>query len=246
MAEPLHAAVDEVEEPDISHLVVEDNTPVDTILSERQMRLLVDSLYSSWEGRRFVALANVGLFSSANETAVVPDVLVSLDVEPPANFSNRLKKHKSYFVWVYGKPPDVVIEVVSNRDGGEEEKLKRYARMGVAYAVIYDPEGYLGPRPLKVFERQGVAFSEMVGRPWLTGVGLGLALVPGAYEGYQTTWLRWCDADGNVLATGSERAEAEKQRAEAEKQRAEAEKQRAEAEKQRADRLAARLRDLGF
>ena len=29
------------------------------------------------------------------------------------------KSLRSYFVWDYGKVPDVVIEVVSNREGGE-------------------------------------------------------------------------------------------------------------------------------
>ncbi len=35
------------------------------------------------------------------------------------------KKHRSYFMWEFGKPPEVVIEIVSNREGEElERKLK--------------------------------------------------------------------------------------------------------------------------
>ena len=45
------------------------------------------------------------------------------------------------------------------------------------------------------------------------------------------SWLRWWDRDGNLLLTGAERAEQEKQRA--------------EQERQRAERLAAKLRELG-
>jgi hypothetical protein len=45
-------------------------------------------------------------------------------------------------------------------------------------------------------------------------------------------WLRWWDLQGNLLLTGEERAERERQRA--------------ERERQRADRLAAQLRSLGI
>ena len=54
-------------EPDLSHLVTEDDTPVDNRFSERQQRLLPHLLFSSWpEGRPFEALSNVGLFSMPN------------------------------------------------------------------------------------------------------------------------------------------------------------------------------------
>ena len=76
--------------------------------------------------------------------------------------------------------------------------------------------------------------------------GLGVRLWEGEYEGVRTVWLRWCDREGNVIPTGAELAEAERQRAEAERQRAEEEQRRAEAERARAERLAARLRALGI
>ena len=42
------------------------DSPVDRVYSEKQMRLLTRPLYSSWSGpggnRRFLAMANVGLF----------------------------------------------------------------------------------------------------------------------------------------------------------------------------------------
>ena len=66
MAEMLLEPVLSVETPDIRHIVTEDDRPVDNIFSEKQQRLLTESLYSSWdgpgEGRPFLALANVGLF----------------------------------------------------------------------------------------------------------------------------------------------------------------------------------------
>ena len=37
-----------IDKLDLSHIVTEDDTPVDNLFSERQMRLLVESLYVSW------------------------------------------------------------------------------------------------------------------------------------------------------------------------------------------------------
>jgi hypothetical protein len=36
-----------IEAPDITNLVIEDDTPVDNFQTEKQQRLLVESLYSS-------------------------------------------------------------------------------------------------------------------------------------------------------------------------------------------------------
>ncbi len=103
--------------PDISHLITEDETPVDNIFSEKQMRLLADALYASWAGpeagRTFSVFANVGLFSSPHEPPVVPDVMLSLDVTTPTYPID--KKERTYFIWVHEKSPEVAIEVVSNR-----------------------------------------------------------------------------------------------------------------------------------
>ena len=62
--------------PDVEDLVTEDDAPVDNIFSEKQQRLLTEALYSSWTGRRFVALANVGLFYQTHRAPLVPDVLL--------------------------------------------------------------------------------------------------------------------------------------------------------------------------
>ncbi len=41
-----------VEEPDISHIEIEDDEPVHGLYSEKQQRLLTETLYSSWDGPR--------------------------------------------------------------------------------------------------------------------------------------------------------------------------------------------------
>ena len=234
--------------PDISHLITEDDTPVDNIFSERQMALLRTALYDSWpgpgDGRPFVAMANVGLFTMAEQTVLVPDLLVSLDVRAPDDPFPKI--NRSYFVWNYGKPPDVVVEIVSNAKGGElGNKLLDYARMGVAYYVVYDPEGHLSDPPLRIFTRQGMSFAETTDH-WLHGIGLGLTLWEGEYEDVSGVWLRWCNQDGSLLRTGQENTVIVRARAEQEHQRAEQERQRADLERERAEKLAAKLRALGI
>jgi Uma2 family endonuclease len=223
----LEPEIIEIPEPDLSDVITEDDEPVDNIFSEKQQRLLTETLYSSWRKMlepetHFVALANVGLFYSVNESAVVPDVMVSLDVELPEELWE--KKHRSYFIWEYGKLPEIVIEIVSNRKGGElSTKKSLYSRLGITYYIVFDPYKQLNSKLLHIFERHA---SEYISRrkSWLPVLGLGLELWEGAYKGHEALWLRWVDEEGNLLLTGEETAEQERQRAE---------------------RLAAQLRALG-
>ncbi len=103
--------------PQVESLVTEDDTPVDNLFSAKQQRLLVESLYTSWSGpearRPFLADANVGVFSAMPEPPLVPDVFLSLDIQVPDDV--WAKTGRSYFIWEYSKPPDVVIEIVSNQ-----------------------------------------------------------------------------------------------------------------------------------
>lgn len=231
-------------EPDVSHLVTEDDTPVESFFQAKQMEILTEALRVSWdEGRPFVCVADVGLFYSVSEPAIVPDVLLSVGVEFPERFKE--KGRRSYFVWVFGKPPEVAIEIVSGTDGGEDtEKLARYAQIKVPYYVIYDPEKFLGGRPLRIYQLSGASYVERVDRNF-PEVGLGLALWEGEYDGMAVTWLRWTDREGRLLPTGAERAgEAERRAGEAEHRAREAER-RAEAERRRVEALEERLRRLG-
>lgn len=218
--------------PNIDDLITDDGAPVDSIFVEMQQRLLTEALYSSWAGpgggRPFLALANVGLFSLMKQPPLVPDVMLSLDVrvEDPL-----VKENRSYFLWIIGKAPEVVIEIVSDRRGGEDSyKMREYARIGVLYYVIFDPEEHLGHGVLRAFQLQVGSYEPM--RPaWLPVVGLGLTMWEGKYANTPANWLRWCDQQGRVIPTGAERAE-------------EATRQ-AERERQRLERLLAQLRAQG-
>jgi Uma2 family endonuclease len=151
-------------EREMENLVTEDETPMDNILSEKQQRLLTEPLYGAWAGPetttpgqcRFMALANVGLFYALRQPPLVPDMMLALDV-PGVGPDLSQKANRSYFVWVQdGKPPTVVVEVVSNREGGEDsDKLRKYEVIGVPYYVIFDPWRLLSDRMLRIYQFAG-------------------------------------------------------------------------------------------
>lgn len=189
-------------------LVTEDHKPVERILIEKLYRLLTRPLYASWsgpgEGRSFFVLVNVGWFYQRQTPAVVPDCLLSLDVACPVDLS--IKEGHSYYQWDMGKQPDVVIEAVSDRMGGEESyKKDLYARLGVPYYVIFDPKHLLSADTLQAYELAGGTYRRVDPGPW-PKVGLGLRLWQGEFEGHKDVWLRWCDANGEIIPTGEERA----------------------------------------
>lgn len=252
--DPLSVRVEDLPEdfwPNVEDYVTEDETAMDNIFSEKQQRLLTETLYTSWPGpgdnRSFLACANVGLFYKVKHPPVVPDVLLSLDLTAPTEWWPKIQR--SYFVWDNGKSPDAIIEIVSNLDGAENaEKRRIYANIGVPYYIIWDPTELLDIGRLTVLMLQGRKYVS-VSDPWLPEIGLGLQIWHGSYETGLADWLRWCDRQGNLLATGADqRVQAEQARLQAEQAKFEAmrSKQQADEATQRAEKLLAQLRALGI
>ncbi|MCI0638825.1 MAG: Uma2 family endonuclease [Gemmataceae bacterium] len=161
---------------------------------------------------------------------LVPLCSVSLDVDIPQDI--RAKHNRSYFLWEYGKAPEVAIEVISDNQGVElDEKKSLYAQIGVNYFVVWDPQNLSAKGRLSIFEYGERKRYRLMKGTWLPEVGLELTIWHGKFEGLTCDWLRWCDERGEVIPTGEEIARQENHRA--------------EQEKQRADRLAAQLRALG-
>jgi Uma2 family endonuclease len=240
----LWRALPEEEWPSLDGVVTEDDTPVDSIFSEKQQRLLTEPLHTNWPGpswlapgRGYLALANVGLFYTLKKPPLVPDMMLSVDLVVRKDLSR--KENRSYFGWVYGKPPEVVIEVVSNQEGGEDtKKLRRYAEIEIPYYVIHDPLRELSKELLRIYRLDGRRYRRQAGLS-LEGVELGLTLWRGQYENWEEeAWLRWVDRQGRLIPTGAELARQE--RVQTQQAQLQAEQERA-----RAERLAARLRELG-
>ncbi len=236
----------------VSLLVTEDDTPVDNWGSEKQQRLAIKTLFTSYKrDNPFVAGVDIGIFISPDEPAIVPDMLLSLDRELPKDWWG--KHNRSYFLWKFLKPPELVIEMVSNKHGGElDRKLNKYATMGVWYYVVYDPQRLLADEPLQVYELRPGHFV-LRDDNLLYWLDLGVTLWEGSYEGTPSTYFRFTDVDGNLLLNDEELAQEQEMRAsiaeaqiESERGRAEAEKERADAAADRAVQLANHLRTLGI
>jgi hypothetical protein len=116
--------------------------------------------------------------------------------------------------------------------------MTEYARIGVPYYVIYDPEKFLSQEVLRMFVMRGLNY-ERLKNGWLSDIGLGLRFWQGNYEGMAGTWLRWCDRDKHVIPTGAERSEMER----ALSQR---ERKRTRKAVQEIKRLRQKLRDSGI
>lgn len=231
--------------PNVNEIEIEDGKPVDNILCEKQMRLLTEPLHNSWEGPGegvpFVAMANVGVFHTGGEPPIVPDALLATEVEQgPPNQRDNL----SYFVWLRGKSPDVVAEIVSNREGGEDtEKLFIYARLRVPYYIIFDPENHLKRGPLRVYELNKRAYQLMKPPYFFEGVGLGVQLWVGRYEDMDGTWIRWCYRDGTFVLTGAEQARKAQEQARRDRKKAVQARQRAEDQRQQVVRAERKAKD---
>jgi len=233
---------------DYESLITEDDTPVDNLFSERQQRLLAESLYTDWDTSRiFMACANVGIYPVRSRTPIVPDMFLSMDVKLADDI--WAKKNRCYMVQVFGKPPELVVELVSNTVGNERTtKFQQYEAMGVKYYVIFDPDNRIFKTRLHAYElkqERYVAFhwqSIQKNGVWFSDLGLGLKIQPDIYQQYEDDFLVWYDHTGKQFLSGEQKAkaaceyaEAEKARAEAAEFRAEAAEFRADAEKKRAD-----------
>ena len=227
-------------EYDYDRLITEDDEPVDSLYSERQMRLLTDALYTSWNiDRNFMACANVGIYGDPPTVPIVPDVFLSMDVKPADDIWK--KKNRCYMIDVFGKPPEVAIEVVSNTVGNERtSKFKRYESLKIKYYVIYDPEGHLFKTNLHAYQLQAdkyVAFPwKQIQKQgiWLSDLQLGMKIQKDLYQSFNTEWLVWFDHEGTVLLTGEQKARYESKRADKEAKRADIESKRADIEAKRA------------
>lgn len=245
LATPPPSVVEQPNKPDVSNLITEDDEPVDNFPSAKQQRILVEPIYSSSNLQRpFLADSNIALYSTPRAAPIVPDMFLSRSVQVADDWWE--KANRSYLLWEFGKPPEVVLEIVSNQKGKEDtDKLHDYAALGVLYYVIYDPQRLLSDDLLRVYQ---LVAGEYLLRPdaRLAEVGLSLTVWYGNFEDKTTLWLRWCDQAGKLIPTGAERALQADARAEQERVRAEQERMRAEQADNLAKRLAAQLRALGI
>jgi Uma2 family endonuclease len=149
---------------------------------------------------------------------------------------------RSYVLWQEYVAPLIVVEFVSG-DGSEERdttpppppeqqgewkvgKFWVYERaIRAPFYGIYEEKKAIVEVYQLINGRYQLLPANERGHYPIGPIGVELGIWRGQYQNMELNWLRWWDSEGNLLLTGNERAEIERQRAE---------------------RLAERLRQMGI
>lgn len=222
--------------PTTAELPCSDDTPVDSEDQNFLPNLLLFILESIWANRNdwFFGI-DMGIYHKTGVShlvPVIPDGFLSLGVERRKAGKSRL----SYAVWEEKEiVPKFVLEVVSKTPGDEyDSKLKIYAKLGVLYYVIYNPQYWRRDQqqPFEVYKLVDSEYQLQIGEPfWMPEVQLGIGRSQYTSGTIQREVLYWYDETGTRYLTAQEVAQSERQQ-----------RQLAQ-EKQ--ERLAAKLRELG-
>jgi Uma2 family endonuclease len=233
--------------PSTEELPCSDDTPVDNEDQNLLPNMLLFLLNALWADRsNWYFGVDMAIYHTTGANArvpVVPDAFLSLGVDrwkPSRQGRGRL----SYVLWEENNiPPTMVLEMASHTPGGEyEEKMAIYARLGVLYYVIYNPEYWRRDQhqPFEVYKLVEDSYQQQQGEPyWMPEAGLAIGRYQTAIAGVPQEILAWFNQSGDRYLTSEERAEQANRRAEQAEQRAEQERQRAE-------QLAETLRCMGI
>jgi Uma2 family endonuclease len=237
--------------PSTADLPCSDDTPVDNEDQNFLPNLLLFVLTHLWSERMDwyfgVDMAVYHTTGVSPKVPVVPDAFLSLGVERKKGGKSR----RSYAVWEEDwTVPILTLEMVSHQPGGEyDEKLLIYARLGVLYYVIYNPEFWRrdGHQPFEVYKLIDGHYQQQIGEPyWMPEVGLGIGRSQQVVGGIEQEVLAWYDESGDIYPLPETLVQQMRQQLMIERQRVETERQRAETERQRAERLAQYLRSQGI
>jgi Uma2 family endonuclease len=236
--------------PDHTQLPESDGTFVKNFQEHPQSLLLTDSIYPVLDALhpdgQYAIGQDCGIYWRLTDPpergAEAPDWFYVPNVPPLLDGKMR----RSYVLWKEIVAPLIVIEFVSGdgseeRDrtsplAGDESKAGKFwvyeQAVRVPFYAIYEVEN----AAVEVYELIANHYQRCVpnerGHYPIPPIGVELGIWQGQYINQSLPWLRWWDREGQLLLTGDERAEQERQRA--------------EQEKQRADRLASRLQALGI
>jgi Uma2 family endonuclease len=235
--------------PDHTQLPETDGSIVENFQEHPQGILLTESLYPVLQklhpDGQFAIGADSGIYWRITDPplrgCLAPDWFYVPNVPPLLDGQIR----RSYVLWQELELPRLVVEFASGNGSEERDRTPEEGKFWIyerrihpAYYAIYEVD--LGR--VEVYQMVGGAFQLLPanerGHFPIVPLGIELGIWEGSFLVTRLPWLRCWDNNGQLLLTGEERAEVERQRAEAERQRADRAQQQAE-------RLAARLRELG-
>ena len=211
--------VDRKHLPSSTELPDSDDTPVDNEDQNWLPNVLLLLLKYIWADRTdWFFGVDMGVYHPTgvnHRFPVVPDGFLSLGVERRKGNKSR----RSYVMWEENDiPPILTLEVVSWTPGGEyEEKMAIYAKLGVLYYVIYNPEYWQRDRhqPFEVYKLVDGAYQLQIGEPyWFPEIGLGIGRCQEASGAVQQEVLSWFDDRNNRYLRPEEEAVLAKQEVE--------------------------------
>jgi Uma2 family endonuclease len=246
--------------PDHTQLPDSDGTFVKNLQEHPQSILLTDSikpvLQQLHPNGQYCIGQDSGIYWRMTEPvergAEAPDWFYVPNVPPALNGQMR----RSYVLWQEYIAPLIILEFVSGNGSEErdntplptlEDEGDRKAGKFWIYEQVIRPAFYgiyeVKKASIELYHLVENGFELLAanerGHYSIPQMGVELGIWQGEYLNVELPWLRWWDLQGNLLLTGEERAERERQRGD----RLAAQSER---ERQRADRLAAQLRSLGI
>lgn len=214
----------------VIHLITEDEIPLESAWHRAQINLLIESLRHYWRDRRdYYVGGNMFLYYSLEQARRRyyrgPDFFVVKGVE-------GARPRQAWIVWEEeGRYPDLIIELISPASAELDRVLKKQL-----YAEVFRTPEYFwydpATRELQGWHLCNTHYEPLLpnaqGLIWSRVLELHLGLWEGIYQGEAGTWVRFYDAEGNLVPLPEEELA-----------------RLLEAERQRAERLAQKLRELG-
>jgi Uma2 family endonuclease len=245
--------------PDHTQLPESDGTFVKNFQEHPQSILLTDSITPVFQSihpdGNYCIGQDSGIYWRLTDPlergAEAPDWFYVPNVPPTIDGQLR----RSYVMWQEFVAPLIVLEFVSGNGAEERERtpLLRSGQQETKPGKFWIYENVIRPAFYGIYEvtkasvevyhliedrYQLVAANERGHYP-IEPLGWELGIWQGRYQNVELPWLRWWDSAGNLLLTGFERVEQERQRADREQERAQ------QAEDQ-LEQLRAQLRSAGI
>jgi Uma2 family endonuclease len=243
--------------PDHTELPESDGSFVKNFQEHPQSLLLTDSITNVLQqlhpDNQYCIGQDCGIYWRLTEPpergAEAPDWFYVPNVPPMLNGTFR----RSYVLWQEYVAPLIVLEFVSGDGSEERDKTPLTGKFWVYEQAIRVP--FYG---IYEVEKASVEVYHLVdghyelvpanerGHYSIPSMGVELGIWQGQYKNSAAPWLRWWDAQGNLLLNSDEKSQQLTSQLEQEHERSHQLALQLEQEQQRAERLAERLRQLGI
>ena len=211
--------------PDHTQLPDSDGTFVKNFQEHPQSILLTDSIEPHLQKQhpdgQYAIGQDSGIYWRMTEPpekgAEAPDWFYVPNVPPNLDGKPR----RSYVLWQEFIAPLIVLEFVSG-SGKEERDRKPWVGKFFIYEQVIRPAFYgiyeVEKSSIELYRHVANKFELVVanerGHYAIDGLGVELGIWQGIYQNLDLPWLRWWDSSGNLLLTGWETSEQERQKVE--------------------------------